>query len=540
MSTPAPDDAGVSTTPAPDDGATTTEHGRGGPTTARRNAVVGRLSAWLDALPLRTRLVGITAALLAVGLGATGVVTQAYVSHSLVQQVDDQLRRTAGNEATLNQTIRAATSGPGEYYMLMRWVSGDARTIAWQPTVSLYGSPQIPQFTTDDVADLDGQPFTVTSSGGTHPTQWRVVAVNVRDRLTVPMRDGVAFIALPLSSVHDASRTLARTLTLAGIGIILLGGGAAWLLVRRSLRPLQEIETTAAAIAAGDYARRVPAVAAPTTEVGSLGLSLNAMLAQIEAAFAAREESERRMRRFISDASHELRTPLATIRGYGELYRMGALDTPDKVDDTMGRVEDAARRMGLLVNDLLVLARLDEGRPLRTDRVDLVAMADDAAQDLVALDPTRTVRVVGLEADAPPSALVVTGDGDRLRQVLTNLVGNVARHTPAGSPAELALGTVVDHADATRAAAVVEVRDHGHGVPPEQATRLFERFFRADTSRTRESGGSGLGLAIVAAIVGAHGGHVSTRSPQGGGLVVRVELPLAGAASSPRQPERLQ
>jgi two-component system OmpR family sensor kinase len=233
------------------------------------------------------------------------------------------------------------------------------------------------------------------------------------------------------------------------------------------------------------------------------------------------------MRRFVSDASHELRTPLATIRGYGELYRMGALDTPDKVDDTMGRVEDAARRMGLLVNDLLVLARLDEGRPLRAERVDLVAMADDAAQDLVALDPSRTVRVVGLTSETVPPALVVTGDGDRLRQVLTNLVGNVARHTPAGSAAELALGTA---GEGPLARAVVEVRDHGPGVSPEQAARMFERFYRADSSRNRESGGSGLGLAIVAAIVGAHWGHVTTRSPAEGGLVVRVELPLAGAA----------
>jgi two-component system OmpR family sensor kinase len=250
------------------------------------------------------------------------------------------------------------------------------------------------------------------------------------------------------------------------------------------------------------------------------------MLAQIEMAFAGRDASERRMRRFVSDASHELRTPLATIRGYGELYRMGALDTSEQVDDTMARIEDAARRMGLLVNDLLVLARLDEGRPLRTEQVDLTGMARDAAQDLVALDPSRAVRVVGLDADEPPGTLTVTGDADRLRQVLTNLVGNVARHTPAGTAVELALGTTLDSDDVTRGSAVVEVRDHGPGVPPELAGRMFERFFRADSSRNRESGGSGLGLAIVAAIVGSHHGHVTTRSPAEGGLVVRVEVPL--------------
>ncbi|QAY69156.1 sensor histidine kinase [Xylanimonas protaetiae] len=516
-STPVDDlEAAVSSTADPDDDPTPPH-------------VLRRVSAWFDALPLRTRLVAIIAVLLAAGLGATGAVTQAFVSHALVQQVDDQLVRTASSSGPLAQTIRNSAAGPGEFYVLLRFSAGGSQRLAWEPTISLNGEPTIPVMSADEVADHGLEPFTVPSRGGTHPTEWRVVAQNVS--LGGPLLDGIAFIALPLSSVHQASGILARTLFAAGAGIILLGAGAAWVLVRRSLRPLREIETTAAAIAAGDYTRRVPA-AEPTTEVGSLGTSLNAMLAQIERAFADRDESERRMRRFVSDASHELRTPLATIRGYGELYRMGALDTPDKVDDTMGRVEDAARRMGLLVNDLLELARLDEGRPLRSERVDLAAMAGDAAQDLVALDPERTVRVVGLDGDTPPPALVVTGDGDRLRQVMTNLVGNIARYTPAGSPAELALGTVVDDDVATRAHAVVEVRDHGPGVSPEQAERLFERFFRADSSRTRESGGSGLGLAIVAAIVGAHGGHVSTRTPDGGGLVVRVTLPLAGGAGS--------
>jgi two-component system OmpR family sensor kinase len=186
----------------------------------------------------------------------------------------------------------------------------------------------------------------------------------------------------------------------------------------------------------------------------------------------------------------------------------------------MGRIEDSARRMGTLVNDLLVLARLDEGRPLRKEPVDLVALARDAAQDLHALDSTRAVVVTGLEDGEAPSDVTVTGDADRLRQVFTNLVGNIARHTPRGSPAELALGTTPD------GQALVEVRDHGPGVSPEQAQRVFERFYRADSSRTRESGGSGLGLAIVAAIVGAHQGHVDVTTTPGGGLTVRVHLPV--------------
>jgi two-component system OmpR family sensor kinase len=315
---------------------------------------------------------------------------------------------------------------------------------------------------------------------------------------------------------------------MSGLGIVLLGGLTAWVLVERSLRSLRSVEHTAAQIAGGDLSQRVPEAPAGT-EMGSLAASLNAMLAQIERAFAAQEASEVRMRQFVSDASHELRTPVATIRGYGELYRMGALDTTDKVDDTMLRIEDAARRMGALVNDLLVLARLDEGRPVAREDVDLVALAQASVQDLHALDPTREVALVPLVADAGeddpagriPETLVVEGDSDRLRQVVTNLIGNVARHTPAGTPAEIALGARQDDG-----VAVLEVRDHGPGLTEEQGRRVFERFYRADSSRTRESGGSGLGMAIVAAIVGAHGGHVEVTPTEGGGLTVRVTLPL--------------
>jgi two-component system OmpR family sensor kinase len=503
-------------------------------TTAPRTGVVRRVSDWANGLPLRARLVATIAVLLAAGLTLTALATQTIVSQYLVRQVDSQLSQTAGNQRALNETINTASTGPTTYYVLLRDESGGSHPIAWQPTLKRDGEPQIPAMTRVAVDERGGEPFTVRSKGGTRSTQWRVVAVNV-GLPTVPPQPGIAFVALPLSNVHDASRILARALLGTGVGIVLLGAGAAWVLVQRSLRPLREIETTAAAIAAGDLTRRVPPAPA-TTEVGSLSASLNVMLAQIEHAFAAREESERRQRQFVSDASHELRTPLATIRGYGELNRLGAIEHPDQMDDTMGRIEDAARRMGALVNDLLELARMDEGRPLRRDRVDLVPVADDAAQDLRALDPTRVVRLVGLgdaqDGAAPPSELPVTGDVDRLRQVLTNLVGNVARHTPAGTAAEVAIGTVTDPSAPGGVAAVVEVRDHGPGVTPEQAARMFERFYRADSSRTRESGGSGLGLAIVAAIVGAHGGHVKTSTTPGGGLTVTVHLPLADQAKT--------
>src|SRR5690606_1967964 len=342
-----------------------------------------------------------------------------------------------------------------------------------------------------------------------------------------------------------------------GAAATLLGGILGALAVRRSLRPLREIESTAAAIASGQLGSRV-SVAEEHTEVGHLASSLNAMLGRLELAVAAREASEERRRRFVSDGSHELRTPLATVRGYAELYRMGAVTDPEEVAATMRRIEESAARMGLLVEDLLALARLDEAAltQARTE-VDLAALARDAAQDLGALDPSREVTVVGLEGGGPgdvaavgpdgggpgdvaavgpdgggpgdvaavgpdggaPGEVLVVGDPARLRQVLTNLVGNVAAHTPAGSPCEVAVGRARDDA-------VLEVRDRGPGITAEHAERIFERFYRADGSRGRGTGGgAGLGLAIVSSIVTAHRGHVEAHAREEGGTVFRVRLP---------------
>lgn len=495
--------------------------------------------SWFARVPLRARLVAIIVLLLAAGQGIAALLTTTVVSQYLVDQVDDQLQRSASTVAwsTITQDTQRSRL-PSDYYVLARDLQGGEVPLSWPATVSLYGEPDIPALSDQEIERLNGEPFTVSSSGGSDPAQWRVVSRFVRfDDQVV----GTAFVALPLTGIHETVKVLGRTLALSALGIALVGGAVAYLAVHRALRPLREIEETAAGIAGGDLARRVRP-APPTTEVGSLAASLNAMLSQIEEAFAVQEASEARMRTFVSDASHELRTPLATIRGYGELYRMGALDTPEKVDDTMGRIEDSATRMGTLVNDLLALARLDEGRPLRHEPVDLAALARDSAQDLHALDPSRDVQVVGLApGTAAPERLRVVGDEDRLRQVLANLVGNVARHTPSGTAAQIALGVVeapplptgsadrrAPQGPAPGATAVLEVRDHGPGVPAGQEDRVFERFYRADSSRNRASGGSGLGLAIVAAIVAAHRGHVSVRTTDDdGGLTVRVELPLA-------------
>lgn len=481
----------------------------------------------LSGIPLRARLVAIISLLLAAGLGIAAIATTTVVSSFLVGQVDYELDTASpALRATLTSLQRDATQWlPSDYYVVLDG-ENSAPTELGASVVKRFGKPDLPEVTYDEAVESKGEQFTVpATSKAAGSDSWRVITLGA----TYPSGErAVVYVALPLGSMDKTISILTRTLILSGLGIVMLGGLTAWVLVERSLRSLRSVEHTAAQIAAGDLTQRVPEAPAGT-EMGSLAASLNAMLTQIERAFAAQEASEVRMRQFVSDASHELRTPVATIRGYGELYRMGALDSTEKVDDTMLRIEDAARRMGTLVNDLLVLARLDEGRPIARADVDLVALARDSVQDLHALDPTREVSLVPLDADAAPDdpagqvpdTLVVEGDGDRLRQVVTNLIGNVARHTPAGSPAEIALGVRKDDG-----LAVLEVRDHGPGLSEEQGRRIFERFYRADSSRTRESGGSGLGMAIVAAIVGTHGGHVEVTPTDGGGLTVQVTLPL--------------
>ncbi|PRZ08143.1 two-component system OmpR family sensor kinase [Isoptericola sp. CG 20/1183] len=495
-----------------------------GPTAEPAPSTPGeRRWSWLSRVPLRVRLVAIIVLLLGAGMVFAGIATRTVVSNYLVDQLDSQLKQSAQNvaEMTVRGPDETGPRIPSDYSVALVSCNGyDEAPIGWPQTLDTFGEPAIPDESLTSVVERGLEPFTVDSTGGSAPSQWRVVSIPCSPDHGNTL-DGAAYVALPLAAVDKTTAYLSSSLLWSGIGIVLLGGALAFWLVQHSLRPLRRIEATAAAIAEGDLSQRVPEQPS-STEVGSLSRSLNVMLTQIESAFAVQEASEQRMRRFVSDASHELRTPLATVRGYGELYRMGALDTDEKVDDTMVRIEDSARRMGTLVNDLLVLARLDEGRPMRHEVVDLAALAHDTAQDLHALDPTRAVAVTGLRpGEAPPAALHTVGDADRLRQVLTNLVGNVARHTPAGSPAELALGTVAE-------GVVVEVRDHGPGVSDEQAGRIFERFYRADSSRNRESGGSGLGLAIVAAILGAHGGSAAVAQTPGGGLTVRVLLPPAG------------
>lgn len=473
-------------------------------------AVVRRL----EAMPLRVRLVAIVLVVLAAALLFSNLATAYLMQRDLLGRVDSELKGVARPVAqqALNN-LNKGVSNPTNYAFVLFPVDGETMTA--NPTNERL-HPDVPRLTLDDPRVRNGKPFTVRSVDGA--MEWRFIAGTVGD--------GEATFALgvPLRSVKQ---TVTRLLVTTGaLSAFVLAGSAllGWYAVRRAFRPLTQIEDTAAAIAGGDLTRRIP-VRAADDEVTSLSRSLNAMLAQIESSFAVREASEDRMRQFVADASHELRTPLATVRGYAELHRHGAISSPEDTRAAMERIESESGRMSGLVEDLLTLARLDEEPTASMGEVDLTVLAADATADARARERARRISLVGL--GGPLDATVVWGSESRLRQVVTNLVANAVRHTPAGTPIELAVG--VDGSEG-----VLEVRDHGDGIPSGTAHRVFERFYRADPSRGRTTGGgNGLGLAIVAAIVGAHRGRVGVQETSGGGATFVVRIPTAASQGRP-------
>ncbi|MCW2881903.1 MAG: histidine kinase [Sphaerisporangium sp.] len=515
-----------------------------------RRSVLSSLSA---RTPLRIKLIATMLALVAIALAGIGVSSVSVLRGYLVDRVDQQLGVFA------QDTARRLQRGPGLGNRvppdgLIQLRDRDGKIIAMVAGLATDNrpGPVLP----DVVAVSAWEPRTVPAESG--GGEWRVRVVSVAGV-------GSVVIAIDLSSVDQIAGRLALTELLGGGVVMVILAVFGVVIVRRSLRPLVEMEHTAAAIAAGDLGRRVPD-RDPRTEVGSLAASLNGMLAQIETAFRAREiseaaarTSEERMRRFVADASHELRTPLTSIRGFAEFYRQNPAGDPARL---MRRVEDAAARMGVLVEDLLLLARLDQQRPLTMRPVDLLALAADAVQDgrILASD-----RDIGLEV-AGEVAPIVSGDEVRLRQIVGNLMSNALAHTPPGTPIRVRAGT-------GGANAFLEVIDKGPGLAPDQAERVFERFYRADPSRSRAAasvkvdraasanvagatsvdravtgttspavatagrvespagvatpGGSGLGLAIVAGLVAAHGGTVTVETSPGVGATFRVTLPLS-------------
>jgi signal transduction histidine kinase len=493
--------------------------------------------------PIQVKLIVAVLALVTVALALIGLFSVAALDGYLVGRLDAQLQSVAQSSARLPPPdYDGGRPGhrpgpPSPYLVQYRLADGQLDEEDRNLLEEGQQSPRVP----DDAAWLaanSGEVVTVPATDG--DGRWRVAVAPRRDG-----SGGTMLVAASLDGIDSTTRQL-RLIDLVVSAVVLLAVAAVGAaIVRASLRPLVEIEQTARAIAAGDLTRRVPD-RDPRTEVGRLGRALNTMLAQIESAFGARaaseasarrseeaaRRSEDRMRRFVADASHELRTPLTTIRGFAELYRQGAGRDPAELDRLMRRIEDQAARMGLLVEDLLLLARLDQQRPLDRDPVDLLALAAEAVNDARAVAPDRQIELVlgtGDSDGGQGSALVVLGDDQRLRQVLANLVNNALTHTPAGSPVEVRVGAAPLDG---RPGAAVEVVDHGPGLAPEQAERVFERFYRADPARSHADGGTGLGLSIVAALVAVHGGMVQVDSVPGRGARFRVVLPLAPGAAA--------
>ncbi|MEZ0092777.1 sensor histidine kinase [Streptacidiphilus sp. EB129] len=477
-------------------------------------------------LSLRGRLLVLAVALVALGLAVSDVLVLGIVRNQLVSRVDSQLQGFAkpmahrladGHEPTLPHWGTQRGLLPSQFEITFRRPDGSYSEWQRQPVLDSDPMPSLPVLSDAEVAARVGHPFTAPSDHG--GGSWRVLVLPVTDTVTGQSTD--MLVAASLEETNLTVSKLSEGFLAIGGGVLLLLALAGWFAVRTGLKPLRRIETTAIEIASGHaLSNRMPE-GSQHTEIGRLTGALNSMLAQIESAFSARAASEDRMRRFVADASHELRTPLAGIRGFAELYRMGALSTDAEVKRVMGRIESEAVRMGGLVEDLLTLARLDEQRPLELAPMDLRTLAADALHDTTALDPTRPVALTGPGGAASPGAALVLGDEARLRQVVTNLVGNAVKHTPPGTPVRIGVGTVDGHG-------VIEVADQGPGLAPEQAERVFERFYRVDSSRSRqEGGGAGLGLAIVSALTAAHHGDVQLTTAPGAGAVFRVRLPCA-------------
>ena len=558
-----------------------------------------RIGRKVQAIPLSTKLVTCIIVLLTIGTIGISFSIRTLVGNYLLQKTDTQLVNQAQMIFNSMDSLDSTTSEDGRslvntYYVEVR-DSEYKRTGAGSVPMLREGVVSEPSLPSDGSIDgvTLGEPFTTqavvhvtTSRVPDHAimqaaqSPWRVVALPWSEKTkTGQVKDsGVVFIGLSLSDQIDTSNTLTRFCAMVGIAVVLIGAILGTIVVQSTLAPLKRIEKTAAKIAAGDLSQRVPDLP-ENTEVGSLSMSLNTMLTRIEESFHAQEETTEKMKRFVSDASHELRTPLAAIHGYAELYKMqrdmpGALE---RADESIEHIEASSARMTVLVEDLLSLARLDEGRGIDiTQQVKLTSVVNDAADDLHALDPDRgiTCGQVVLQAGSDmehPSRLAfqpgtmpditLTGDASRLRQVVTNIVGNIHRYTPADSPVEVSMGVLpasispeslsrmpsneqslhhfieaIEVGQSMQVGmnyAIARFSDHGPGVPADARSKIFERFYTADPSRARQKGGTGLGMSIAQSVVKAHHGFICASGSDGTGLTLTVVLPVAPVEPRP-------
>jgi two-component system OmpR family sensor kinase len=476
---------------------------------------------------LRNRLVLGVVILSTLGFIASGVVAQKQLQSFLIHQIDDQLFSVA--TGSLPQVDRAGIVNDDEYQerrgreerdsdavpqtpldrvptstsltlldangSVVGGIGGDLNTVSVRDYIAGY-SPE-------EVAKFEGRPFTLKAKG----EKFRVLA------LPLPSNLGSVAIA---QSLNDVDRTLSRLqwlFFLIGFVIVGLIALASRTMIKVGLKPLSDVEDTAAQIAAGDLSARLPD-AKPTTEVGRLTTSLNTMLARIEESFAVRKTSEDKLRRFVADASHELRTPLTAIRGFSELYRQGAVAGDEDTKQLLSRIEGESVRMGSLVEDLLLLARLDQAREMEHLPVDIAKVTRDAVASAQVAGADHPISLSG-DLDE----LYTLGDEHRIHQVVANLLANARTHTPAGTAIAV---SIAQSADGLR----IAVSDNGPGLSDEDQKRIFERFYRADSSRVRIDGeGSGLGLSIVDAVMKAHRGSVSVASKLGQGSTFTLFFP---------------
>jgi len=555
-----------------------------------------RLSRWWATISLRSKITGVTVLLLAMGLTVAGAGTLSVVSSYLIDETDRRLQIAVGDLETNIEFDEENTFSEDIYsernpYYLAAVDAGGGLLKDNLPDESRKAAPDVSDLSLIYLSSHEGA-FTLFNKN--HTAQWRVIALPLR---VGSSGEATLLIGQNLSQNNALLNRYSAIFLFFAFIVILFGGALTRLLVTTTFTPLREVEATAARFAAGDFSQRLGG-ATPNTEVGRLNRSLNSMLNRIDRAFADRARTIEQMRRFVGDASHELRTPLVSVRGYAELYRMGALTNKEDIAQAMERIEKEAIRMGELVTDLLELARIDEAKPLALTAVDLVPIARDAALDAMAGQPDRVVTVVATEpapsesgpsvalespilmipaagpppgplrppalntgpiafagatlarlrfmrsrqtkaaqpvpvelsAPTPPSTAIVPAEENKIRQVITNLMGNALRFTPHDSPIEIAV-----EVDEERQQGVISVIDHGEGIPPQIREKIFQRFWRADSSRNRDTGGSGLGLAIAASIVAAHKGEVQVLETPGGGATFRVALPLLQPGQDPAQ-----
>lgn len=478
-----------------------------------------------NSISLRTKVTSVTVLLLTLGLLVSGIGTMAMLKPALIGQLDSQLQAVTADLSKVvdtKTTMMMASGAPTDYYYAVYSADGLLLQQNWTDKSTAVRPYIAVGPTVDETTALNGAVFGVRS--GNDRVTFRAISTPVTFSGTSTV--GSVVVALSTSTVERLLTTYLSIFLGFGIGVVIFGALLTRFMVTTTFAPLREVEKTAEAIADGDLSQRLP-WSTPNTEVGRLNRALNTMLGRIDRAFNDRAKTIEQMRRFVGDASHELRTPLVSVRGYAELYRMGALQTPEEIGQAMERIEAEAIRMGVLVEDLLELARLDETRPLVLAEVNLTIVAHDASMDVRAQDPERMVRVVALDGSDDVPEVMIRAEENKIRQVITNLLGNALRFTDSGSPLEIAIGT-----NAGAGEALIAIVDHGEGIPESIRDKIFQRFWRADNSRTRETGGSGLGLAIVSSIVASHEGTVTVEETAGGGATFVVHLPIDGPSQN--------